>query len=151
MGFSKNNNLYETEFINIKDYDGSIKIKMNSQDRDKNQNILYFTKYNLSRYHNSCITNNGIFVYSFSLEPEIYQPKGFCNVSGLNNLSMELNNVKIFNIISFKLINTNSDYTITSFDIEDESQIENLNISIFAINYNIFKVLNGMGSVVYVN
>jgi len=66
-----------------------------------------------------------IYSYSFSLNPEEYNPSGTCNFSRIDDpiLSLKLNN-----------------------SIGDTKSIR-----VYALSYNIFKVSNGMGALVYVN
>tara|TARA_B110000261_G_scaffold157914_1_gene193591 strand:+ start:90 stop:1373 length:1284 start_codon:yes stop_codon:yes gene_type:complete len=79
---------------------------------------------NLQHYnHHSSISKKGIYVYSFALNPEEYQPTGFINFSKLNNVNLELTN------------------PITS----------NMEIIIFAVNYNVLKISDGYGGLAYVS
>lgn len=133
--FNRNNKLYETEFLTLninENEDSEINILMNSNDRIGFENINYFTKYQIYKNHNGkggVLNPNSIFVYSFSLDPEKEnQPMGFCNFSGLNQLSLQLKNLK-FN------------------DISDEDN--NIKINIYAINYNILRIINGMAGLLY--
>ena len=72
----------------------------------------------------SRIPNNFIYNYSFSLKPEDNQPSGSCNFSRLNSTEL---------IIDFKE------------DIKDSKT------NIYATNYNILNIINGMGGVAYSN
>ena len=150
--FQREDYLYETDYLNLTNYDGNIEIIMNNKERNEKQNILYFTKYNLENYHNGVLVDNSIFIYSFSINPNEYQPKGFCNMSGLNNISLLINNLKLYNPsgITFNYTNT-SDNSISTFTLSNQLQSEKVKINIYAINYNILKILDGKGSIVYVN
>jgi len=68
------------------------------------------------------IPNNFIYVYSFSLNPEDFQPSGSCNFSRIDSQVLYME-------ISDKLINPI--------------------ISIFAVNYNILNISGGMAGVEY--
>ena len=70
------------------------------------------------------IPNNFIYVYSFSLHPEEYQPSGTCNFSRIDSSILELN---------------------LSEDLEKPI------IQIFAVSYNIFNISEGMGGIEYSN
>ena len=65
-----------------------------------------------------------IYVYSFCLNPEEHQPSGSCNFSRLDNVEL---------LIKYKPL------------------IENLSTHIYAINYNMLTVVNGMGGLAYSN
>ena len=124
---------------------------MNGQERIKNQNVLYYTKYNLEKYHSgSGGIPNTIFIYSFSLDPEIYQPMGFCNMSAINELSLHIDNLKLFISKNWKFEYTDGDDT-TTYSIYNENTNENVKIDVYAINYNILRITSGMGSIVYSN
>ena len=70
------------------------------------------------------IPNNFIYAYSFSLHPEEFQPSGTCNFSRIDS-----------SILEVKL----------SEDLEKPI------IQIFAINYNILNISEGMGGIEYSN
>lgn len=69
---------------------------------------------------------NGIHVYSFALEPESYQPTGTVNLS----------------YIPTKFIQLTFDSSITNPNFKTT-------IYIYAINYNVLKIANGFGRLVY--
>ena len=65
---------------------------------------------------------DSIAVYSFSLKPEEHQPSGTCNFSRIDNA---------------QLVNTG---TTLSSDLE-----------IYAVNYNVLRIMSGMGGLAYSN
>ena len=99
-----------------------------------NNTIIYFNGQKRSLYadkflynylysyfnHNSSI-KEGINLYSFSLNPQDNQPMGSCNFSKIDDLVMEFN---LTNNISYK---------------------NPVILKIFSLNYNIFKIKNGLG------
>ena len=70
------------------------------------------------------VPNNFIYTYSFALHPEEYQPSGTCNFSRIDN-----------SVLQMKL----------------SEELVNPIIQIFAINYNIFNISEGMGGIEYSN
>ena len=64
-------------------------------------------------------------MYSFCLKPKDYQPSGSCNFS--------------------KIDNARFNYTGTTLNGVNDT------LYMFALNYNVFRVLNGMGGLVYSN
>lgn len=70
------------------------------------------------------VPNNFIYVYSFSLNPEEYQPSGTCNFSRIDNATLQM-----------KL---------------SEDLVKPI-IQLFAVNYNILNIANGMAGVEYSN
>jgi hypothetical protein len=75
---------------------------------------------NIPRYNTSF--NQRIYTYSFAIKPEEVQPSGFCNFSRLNESSL---------VITYPYLT--DDWTL----------------KVYAVNYNIFRVFNGMGGLVY--
>jgi len=65
-------------------------------------------------------------MYSFSLHPEDHQPSGTCNMSRIDNTTLSLS----FNS------------AVSSGDNK---------ISIYAVNYNVLRILSGMGGLAYSN
>ena len=65
--------------------------------------------------------NDAICVYSFALKPEEHQPSGTCNFSRIDNA-----------------------------ELISQSQL-NLNSVMFAVNYNVLRVMSGMGGLAYSN
>ena len=125
--FQRNTPLYYTEFLSLGDHEGSIQLLINKNSRFEEQNVLYFTRYQPYMYHSGrggVNYNDSIFVYSFSLYPEKYQPSGICNFSDIQ-VQLELNDIKIVN---------------------DDMDI---NIHIYAINYNILKISGGSIKLLY--
>ena len=82
----------------------------------------YFN-YVQSYQHHTGYPKLGINCYSFGLKPEEHQPSGTCNFSRIDSVQLLLNNIN------------NNDYKI----------------SIFAINYNILRIMSGMGGLTYSN
>ena len=124
------NVLYNCEFLSIHNNDASIDLLLNGKSRFINQNIMYFTNYNF-KYHSGSNNNNSIQLYSFSLMPEEFQPYGFCNFSALKKVQLKIENKQLFNISN-----------------DDDNSVK---INIFAINYNILRIMNGMCSLAYSN
>jgi hypothetical protein len=73
---------------------------------------------------------NPINVYSFALQPEEHQPSGTCNFSRIDTTTL------VFD--SFKT---------GTFPTKSRP----FNFRIYAVNYNIFRVMSGMGGLAYSN
>jgi len=111
------------------------KLILNGIDRFSAQDGKYFNLVQPLQYHTK-IPSIGINVYSFSLYPEDIQPSGSCNFSKMEDSLLEIN------INSFYKINSNGNEIITSGTGL---------IKIYAINYNIFRIINGMGGILFSN
>ena len=65
--------------------------------------------------------STGINVYSFALNPEEHQPSGTCNFSRIDNATLKL-------------------------DLDEAADVW-----VFAVNYNVLRIMSGMGGVAYSN
>ena len=105
---------------------------LNGANRFNPRDITYFTRNQVWDVHTgfgSIIYPDSIAVYSFSLKPEEFQPSGTCNFSRID--SAQLIRSQTFNLNTAK----------ASADV----------IDIYAINYNVFRIMSGMGGLAYSN
>ena len=85
----------------------------------------------------------GCYLYSFALRPAEYQPSGTCNMSRVDNASLHLtfkagsSGTALANIVS-------EDTTLS--EVTDLTQL-----LIFAENYNVLRIMSGMGGLAYSN
>ena len=75
---------------------------------------------------------NPINVYSFALQPEEHQPSGTCNFSRIDTTTL------VFDSVSAN-------------GIARPTKTTPFNFRIYAVNYNIFRVMSGMGGLAYSN
>jgi len=75
--------------------------------------------------------NGGVYMYSFAIKPEEHQPSGTCNFSRIDTATL------VFSVDGAKPIG-----------LED---VYNADIRVYAINYNILRVMSGMGGLAYSN
>jgi hypothetical protein len=111
-----------------------LQLKFNQGNRFSNRNLKYFTRNQIWDCHTgsgSCnaltgdIGTDSIGVYSFALRPEEHQPSGTCNFSRISKPQLVFSN----------------------FDSANGEQINSLNI--YAVNYNILRIMSGMGNIAY--
>jgi hypothetical protein len=76
--------------------------------------------------------NNAINVYSFALQPEEHQPSGTCNFSRIDTTTLVFDSV-------------------TSSGVAKPTKSTPFNFRMYAVNYNIFRVMSGMGGLAYSN
>ena len=109
------------------------KLQLNGHDRFAEQEAEYFLHVQPYLHHtragrNSVAlgANNGqeIYVYSFALQPEEHQPSGTCNFSRIDNATLTLNRV---------------------------GAMEAGVVKVFAVNYNVLRIMSGMGGLAYSN
>jgi len=98
----------------------------NNNDRMEIQEHDFYQNLQIFKYH-SGLPKNGIYVLSFALKPEEHQPSGTQNFSRLDYQEFRVN---IFN----------------TYPIEQK-----FNCYMYAINYNVFRIIGGMGSTVFSN
>ena len=121
-------------FSSIYNSTSTVELKLNGHDRFEKQHIDYFTRYQPYKYHKGMVrgssSNLNVIhvdcagVYSFSLKPEEHQPSGTCNFSRIDNCEMKINNV-----------------------VEAGGGV----IDMYAVNYNVLRIMSGMGGLAYSN
>ena len=124
------------------------KLQLNGQDRFAERDGKYFN-YVQPYYHHTRTPAPGINVYSFGLKPEEHQPSGTCNFSRIDNANL------------FITVDTNTLHSAppqivdsTKYIIEDTTASgsqTNAKIRIYAVNYNVLRIMSGMGGLAYSN
>jgi hypothetical protein len=105
----------------------TFKLILNGHDRFEKQNIDYFTRYQPMKYHTSLGRGqkyDEISIYSFCLKPEEHQPSGTCNFSRIDDVRLEI-----------KSLGGGPDF----------------DMHIYAVNYNVLRIMSGMGGLAYSN
>ena len=103
---------------------GKGQLKLNGHDRFAEREMSYFTRCQTQQFHTNSPPQSRIGVYSFALKPEEHQPSGTCNFSRIDNAELTLN--------------TGGGTTIPTWYI-------------FAVNYNVLRIMSGMGGLAYSN
>jgi hypothetical protein len=80
-------------------------------------------------------TVHNIYVYSFALKPLEHQPSGTCNFSRIDNAKL------LFET------GTRGDGTTDQSAYAGSGQT----ITVFAVNYNVLRIMSGMGGLAYSN
>ncbi len=113
----------------------SARLDLNGHERFKMRDADYFQHVQQHQHHTGRYTGHNLgalvgsneerkvpaYVYSFALEPEKLQPSGTCNFSRIDNATLILKGERL---------------------IDSE---------VFAVNYNILRIKNGMGGLAYSN
>jgi hypothetical protein len=102
---------------------GSAKLQLNGQDRFSVRDAAYFNIVQPYQHHTRCPAT-GIYVYSFALNPEQHQPSGTVNMSRIDNATLLL------------------DLTTGTAPIQ---------LRVYAVNYNVLRIMAGMGGLAYSN
>ena len=96
-------------------------LQLNGNDRFAEREGGYFNYVQPYQHHTNIPKNRGINVYSFALKPEEHQPSGTLNMSRIDTAVLSMTS---------SLAGT---------------------INIFAVNYNVLRIMSGMGGLAYSN
>jgi len=110
---------------------GDYQLKLNGHDRFAARDSKYFTRVQVWQYHTGVcgvdLSNGGIVdniaVYSFALRPEEHQPSGTCNFSRIDTAVLQ--------------------------KTDSGSALSDANV--YAVNYNVLRIMSGMGGLAYSN
>ena len=145
---------------------GNWQLKLNGHDRFKERDSKYFTRTQVWQHHTGygslrtqgtddengsgtiavseaydaaqVVGGDGIAVYSFALKPEEHQPSGTCNFSRIDNAQLVGTSLTIDSADADGIDTVNSTTSIMS-------------LTIFAVNYNVLRIMSGMGGLAYSN
>jgi len=103
------------------------KLQLNGQDRFSEREGSYFDVVQPFQHHTRA-PDTGINVYSFALRPEEHQPSGTCNFSRIDNAVLQL--------------------VLSSGTVAGTATAK---VRVYAVNYNVLRVMSGMAGVAYSN
>jgi hypothetical protein len=140
---------------------GNFQLKLNGHDRFAERDARYFTRVQIWEHHSGygsvptiaidggnggdendpdALKTHGvdaIAVYSFALKPEEHQPSGTCNFSRIDNAQLIGRALRV-------------ETTRGTQDVLHASA-NNVKLTIFAVNYNVLRIMSGMGGLAYSN
>ncbi len=122
-----------------------VKLQLNGHDRFSTRKGSYF---NLVQPFQTCKSypQAGVYMYSFALKPAEHQPSGTCNFSRIDNATLNLT----FKEAKDGVVANVSQ--VLSEDMTCAAAASSLNaIKIFAVNYNVLRIMSGMGGLAYSN
>jgi hypothetical protein len=102
-------------------------LQLNGHDRFQGREGRYFNEVQPFQHHTN-VPAVGINVYSFALQPEQHQPSGTCNLSRIDNTTLLVT------------VSNNAVGTATSSTVR-----------VYATNYNVLRIMSGMGGLAYSN
>ena len=103
------------------------KLQLNGQDRFSEREGSYFDVVQPYQHHTRN-PDTGINIYSFALRPEEHQPSGSCNFSRIDNAVLQL--------------------VLSSATVAGTATAK---VRVYAVNYNVLRVMSGMAGVAYSN
>ena len=107
-------------------------LQLNGHDRFSIRDGRYFSLVQPYQHHEN-VPTQGINVYSFALKPEEHQPSGTCNFSRIDTATLNLTLTQ--NTVIGGLAGANA----------QRSAI----IRVYAVNYNVLRIMSGMGGLAY--
>jgi hypothetical protein len=113
----------------------SARILFNGEERFASQNFEYFSFLQPYEY-NIRSPKDGIYVFSFSIEKEKFQPSGACNMARINKIQLEIECNKIPSRVSPN---------------ETLQYAYGYDINVYSINYNVLRIMGGMAGLVFTN
>lgn len=125
------------------------KIQLNGQDRFTERDGDYFN-YVQTYDHHTRTPQVGVNVYSFALKPEEHQPSGTCNFSRIDNANLLLQ-VTTNTLYQGELTFMPEIFTVYENYNSPNAKPSSASVRIFATNYNILRIMSGMGGLAYSN
>jgi len=110
-----------------------VQLQLNGQDRQSKRSGFWHDTVEPYMYH-SDTPRDGVNVFSFALNPEEHQPSGTCNFSRIDTAQLNLWFAEF----------ANNKYA----DVFNDSDNK---VLIFATNYNVLRIMSGMGGLAYSN
>ena len=132
------------------EYVKDAKLLLNGHDRFAKRPGSYFRLVVPFQSHTNVPTKH-IYCYSFALKPEEHQPSGSCNFSRIDNASLHLTLNKSS---QYKATDAGDTYQWVGVDDNDYTTNkvdENVKLSVYALSYNILRIVSGMGGLAYSN
>ena len=144
--------------VSLDSMGGNWQLKLNGHDRFKERDTKYFTRTQVWEHYTGygsvptigvdvndldpdgiqTYSEDAIAVYSFALKPEEHQPSGTCNFSRIDNAQLSGDTI---------VVQTQG----TSTAIPGTTNAATTDLTIFAVNYNVLRIMSGMGGLAYSN
>lgn len=117
--------------------EGKVTLRFNNAEKIKDEPIINFTRLYPNKYFSSIPELDRIGVYSFATYPMSPNPSGTCNFSRIS-----------FKEIEFQFSNIDVTHVRSCGPNEN---IPNKNLLVYAVNYNILKIKNNYGALLFAN
>jgi hypothetical protein len=116
------------KFLKNIDYIKTETIQIYGNELITERESLYFTNVQSYQHHSGVSAGPGVYSYSFALKPEENQPSGTCNFSRIDKATLQLS-VSLNTVIGARTAQ----------------------VRVYALNYNVLRVMSGMGGLAYSN
>jgi hypothetical protein len=131
---SSNHNIREYDYMLNKDIYiiKSMKIQFQGRDRETRKDAKYYNFVQPYQYHRNSNVDDGLFTYSFSLEPDLFQPSGCANLSKMDTVSLivELHE----SVVQYM-----------------KRDIFNVRVGTYCTTYNILRIMSGICGLAWLN
>jgi hypothetical protein len=125
----------------------SAKLQLNGQDRFSTRKGSYFNKVQPYQTIGSKVPA-GVYLYSFALKPAGRQPSGTCNFSRIDNATLSLT-YKTCSVNGTDTVANVSNALYQSESITSNTAVVLTALNIYAKNYNVLRIMSGMGGLAY--
>jgi hypothetical protein len=106
-------------------------LQINGQDRLEKRYGDYFNKVQPYQHHTGISAGPGVYMYSFAVKPEEHQPSGTCNFSRIDTATLVV--------------------TMDGAVQVDQGQGDVWDMRMYAVNYNVLRIMSGMGGLAFSN
>jgi hypothetical protein len=113
-----------------------VTLQLNGHERFSERHSEYFRLVQPLQHHTSIPVDSGIHVYSFALKPEEHQPSGTCNFSRIDNAVLKL---------------TGMGPAAGQLAEDGIQSMSGATLRVYAVNYNVLRIMSGMGGLAYSN
>ena len=97
-------------------------LQLNGHDRFRRRSGSYFSTVQRYQHHSGAGGAQAVHMYSFALKPEEHQPSGTCNFSRIDNAVLNVEGTNL-----------------------------GTSLKVYAVNYNVLRIMSGMGGLAYSN
>jgi len=105
-------------------------LQINGQDRLEKRYGDYFNKVQPYQHHTGRAPGPGVYMYSFAIKPEEHQPSGTCNFSRIDTATL--------------VLTMDGGATV-------DMDYNTWDVRVYAVNYNVLRVMSGMGGLAFSN
>jgi len=120
---------------------GSCTIQLNGHNRFSARDARYFRLVQPYQRHTNC-PKKQIYLYSFAIRPEAYQPSGSCNFSRIDNAQLQYRLGTNANTPPYHTNGTSPYGAVYSSTATGT-------LTVFAVNTNVLRIMSGMGGLAY--
>jgi hypothetical protein len=106
-------------------------LQINGQDRLERRYGDYFNKVQPFQHHTGVSPGSAVYMYSFAIKPEEHQPSGTCNFSRIDTATLVV--------------------TMDGSVAVDQGSGDVWDMRMYAVNYNVLRIMSGMGGLAFSN